>query len=69
MTKRVSANNALMFFLIFVPITLFLEYVVHASPTLLFLASALNESGEEPFAGVLRLVEKFPPDGLKTPPP
>ena len=41
MTKRVSANNALMFFLIFVPITLFLEYVVHASPTLLFLASAL----------------------------
>ena len=41
MVKRVGANNILMFFLVFVPITLFLEYVVHASPTSLFLTSAL----------------------------
>ena len=50
MAKRVSANNALMILLVFVPITLFLEYVVHASPTLLFLTSAL---GIVPLAGLM----------------
>ena len=45
------------------------EKLLLGSSLLLLLAPPLNESGEEPFAGVLRLVEKFPPEGLKTPLP
>ena len=41
MAFRLKADNALYLFLVFIPITLVLEYVVHASPTTLFLTSAV----------------------------
>ncbi|WP_420462298.1 calcium/proton exchanger [Candidatus Palauibacter sp.] len=41
MAFRLKADNALHLFLVFIPITLVLEYVVHASPTTLFLTSAV----------------------------
>jgi len=39
--RSFKAENALTLLLVFVPITLALEYVVHASPTTLFFASAI----------------------------
>ena len=41
MPRRFNAENALTLLLIFVPITVVLEYVAHASPTILFFASAV----------------------------
>lgn len=41
MARRFSADNALLLLLVFVPITLVLEYIVHASPTTLFITSAI----------------------------
>ncbi len=41
MARRLNADNALTLLTVFVPITLFLDYVVHASPTTLFLTSAV----------------------------
>ncbi len=41
MAGRIKADNVLMLFLVFVPITLVLEYFLHASPTVLFVSSAV----------------------------
>ncbi|WP_420634820.1 calcium/proton exchanger [Candidatus Palauibacter sp.] len=41
MAFRLKADNALLLLLVFIPITLVFEYVVHASPTTLFLTSAV----------------------------
>ncbi len=41
MARRLSLDNALWLLLVFVPVAIVLEYVVHASPVALFLTSAI----------------------------
>lgn len=41
MARRLNLENALTLLLVFIPITLVLEYAVHASPVVLFIASAV----------------------------
>ncbi len=41
MARRLNLENALTLFLVFVPVTLVLEYAVHASPVVLFISSAV----------------------------
>ncbi|MDE2880041.1 calcium/proton exchanger [Candidatus Palauibacter soopunensis] len=50
MALRLKADQALLLLLVFVPITLVLEYVVHASATTLFLTSAV---AIVPLAGIM----------------
>ena len=50
MAFRLRWDNALYLFLVFIPITLVLEYVVHASPTTLFVTSAV---AIVPLAGIM----------------
>ena len=50
MAFRLRLGNVLYLFLVFIPITLVLEYVVHASPTTLFLTSAV---AIVPLAGIM----------------
>ena len=50
MAIRITAENALTLFLVFIPTTLVLEYVVHASPSVLFISSAIAII---PLAGVM----------------
>ena len=50
MAFRLRLDNVLYLFLVFIPITLVLEYVVHASPTTLFLTSAV---AIVPLAGIM----------------
>ena len=50
MAFRLNVDNALLLLLIFIPITLVLEYVVHASPTTLFITSAV---AIVPLAGIM----------------
>ncbi|WP_419162115.1 calcium/proton exchanger [Candidatus Palauibacter sp.] len=50
MAFRLKADNALLLLLVFIPITLVLEYVVHASPTTLFFTSAV---AIVPLAGIM----------------
>ena len=50
MAFRLRLDNVLYLFLVFIPVTLVLEYVVHASPTTLFLTSAV---AIVPLAGIM----------------